>query len=268
MSGGDEGVKKTLEPFTDPAGMIKALKDSQTAARQRLDGYTKVPGEKATEEEIAAWNKAMGRPDEVSGYKIIEAPEGLPYAEQDTAFMNAQMAKMHEAGGVLSNPVVVEHFQNLYNEARLESAANMAAAAAQIQQQTQAELKQAWGADMEINMSIANNTVRAFFGINEDTPDDQNPMKWQLADGTRLGDHAQFIRAMASIGRNTNDDFAFTRTLNNEAGISNDDIQSEINSIMQLRSTDMKAYEDKSKPGGRLEELYAMQQRRAASRAA
>lgn len=61
------------------------------------EGYVKIPGENASEEELAAWRAARGVPDDVSGYELdkIELPEG---AEFDQARADAMAPIMHKLG--------------------------------------------------------------------------------------------------------------------------------------------------------------------------
>jgi hypothetical protein len=55
--------------------LIKSYRHWQTIASGKLDGMVKVPGEGATPEEVAAFNRARGVPDKLEDYGITK-PEG------------------------------------------------------------------------------------------------------------------------------------------------------------------------------------------------
>lgn len=223
-----------------------------------------MPGEDASDEDRAAFNTALGVPETADKYERVEAPEGLKVSEQDTAFIDTAIAGLHEKGGMLASPEVVGAFQGLYHQALTEQAAQLAANAAQAQAATKQELETLWQGELETNLAMANNAVGYFFGdFAEDDP--KNPMQWQLEDGTKLGDHAVFIRAMAQVARSSSEDLTFVETMRDDNSISPEKVREEIGKIYGLRDTgkkeDSERYNTLAAPGGRLEQLLAIRNR-------
>jgi hypothetical protein len=56
----------------------------------------KVPGEGASEEDIAAYRQAVGAPDSVDGYGLAEPPEGLTAEQWNTDFGNKVAEALHK----------------------------------------------------------------------------------------------------------------------------------------------------------------------------
>lgn len=81
----------------DIDGLVKIARDNQKALRD--SGRVKVPGDDASADEIAAFNKAIGVPDEPGGY-VIAAPQddaGNP-VPLDTQLLDALSASAHRHG--------------------------------------------------------------------------------------------------------------------------------------------------------------------------
>lgn len=70
--------------FKDLDGLIKAHRSAERAIHD--SGRIKVPGEGAAAEEITAFNKAIGVPDDIKGYELptIEGADGNPIPLDDT----------------------------------------------------------------------------------------------------------------------------------------------------------------------------------------
>lgn len=93
-----EELQPTAQNYRSLPDMAKALRESKQALSKRVEGMVKVPGEGATAEELAAWRKAIGVPDDVAGYGITKPealPEGVEWNEAEAA---AFAAKAHELG--------------------------------------------------------------------------------------------------------------------------------------------------------------------------
>lgn len=103
----DEKLKNVASRIGSPSDAMKTIVDLQTLASSRI----KVPDDKATPEERASFNKAIGVPDKVEGYEYrIEIPEGKTSAEMqigdkkvevtanDKAMVDALLPALHKAG--------------------------------------------------------------------------------------------------------------------------------------------------------------------------
>lgn len=67
------------EQYWDADAGKARIEDLARDATTPREGYVKVPGDDASEDEIAAWRKAQGVPDDPSAYQLdrVELPEGL-----------------------------------------------------------------------------------------------------------------------------------------------------------------------------------------------
>lgn len=66
--------QKFLDQFKDRDTFIKSAADTKAALSKKLEGFVKLPGENATPEELSAYRKAVGVPDDPTGYEVT-APE-------------------------------------------------------------------------------------------------------------------------------------------------------------------------------------------------
>lgn len=76
----------------DLDGLVKVARDNQRALRE--SGRVKVPGEGAKPEEISAYHKAIGVPDDAKGYEI-KGPEGV---ELNQPLIDRLAGAAHAAG--------------------------------------------------------------------------------------------------------------------------------------------------------------------------
>lgn len=259
VAGDDEKRMKALERYPDLASYDKAFRDTQTALRD--SGRVKVPGKDATPEEIAEFGKTLGVPDSPDKYEItVQPPEGLEVGEADQAVLKGAIAKLHAKGGFSATPEVANLAHEVYYEMMEEQASQMAAAAELKKQATQKNLKTDWGSEFKINMAYASNAITSYF--NADSAEDV--LQIPLADGSRLGDNEQFVRAMANAGRATSEDPAFLQTLTG-GDMSGDALDAEIAKVKAWRTSgdkaDQKRYQEASQPGGKLQQLLARKER-------
>lgn len=259
VAGDDEKRMKALERYPDLASYDKAFRDTQTALRD--SGRVKVPGKDATPEEIAEFGKTLGVPDSPDKYEItVQPPEGLEVGEADQAVLKGAIAKLHAKGGFAATPEVANMAHEVYYEMMEEQASQMAAAAELGKQATQKNLKTDWGSEFKINMAYASNAITSYF--NADSAEEV--LQIPLADGSRLGDNEQFVRAMANAGRATSEDPAFLQTLTG-GDMSGDALDAEIAKVKAWRTSgdkaDQKRYQEASQPGGKLQQLLARKER-------
>ena len=117
------------------------------------EGYFKVPGEGATEAEVAAYRTALGIPETAEGYlEGFEAPEGY----QVPAFLM-------EAALEADIPTAALHkILQKDAEANAKAFADFKAAAEKERADTAAALKKEWGKDAPANITLANRVVQQF----------------------------------------------------------------------------------------------------------
>lgn len=240
MAGDNEDALKLLGRYTTPQDAARALVEQRQLLSKRDEGMIKLPGENATDEERAAFAKAMGIPESPDKYERYK-PEGegaIELAEADKAFVDSAIAELHKAGGITASPAVIKTFEGLYYKAMEERASQMAAAAVTKMHENENILKQSWGSDYKVNMTYANSALQAYAA----SGDKAELLELQLADGTKLGAHAGFIKMMANAGRATTEDPAFLATLTGES-MSGDALEAEIKKIEGMRQTDPAGYQ-------------------------
>lgn len=219
----------------DPS--LSPIKDVENLARsyvnaQRLIGADKLPMPvNPTQEDLDNIYGRLGRPETPDGYTF--EPDGNVLTEE-TAKAYADIAHQlrltpEQASGVL------DYYKNTA-QAGMESAQQ---ADAQTRERVENELKAEWGNNYESKLVSAKNVVDEF----------ANPelLDMQLSDGTRIGNHPEFIKAFAKIA-----DFRHSVTSEDtisdapQSNIMTDkSAQAEIDSIMNDRSH---AYWDRKNP--------------------
>jgi hypothetical protein len=81
--------------FKDLDGLVKSARDTEKSLRE--SGRIKVPGEGATAEDVSAFHKAIGVPDDPTGYEV-KLPENAEGLELKTALLDRLAAKAHALG--------------------------------------------------------------------------------------------------------------------------------------------------------------------------
>jgi hypothetical protein len=149
------------------------------------------PGDDATPEERAAFFTALGRPATPDEYDLegFAPPAGLPWNADIQASM---LREMHAAG--LNNSQarsLINAYADMQESAFDAVATRQAANAERALSGLQAE----WGERFEARLDLAGRAFRATFG---EAFDDVAGLA--LADGGRVGDHPEFVRAFATLG--------------------------------------------------------------------
>ena len=216
---------------------LSPIKDVENLARsyvnaQRLIGADKVPMPvNPTDEDLDRIYDRLGRPESPDKYGI--SPDGnIITEERATEYADiAHRLRLtpDQAQGVL----------DYYRSVAENDLTSMTNANAQALEQSAAELQAEWGDNYDAKMQSAQKVVDQF--------EAGNIMEMQLADGTKLGNHPEVIRAFAKIA-----DFRQTVTSEDTVsestssmGMSVQQAGNEIQAIMGDRSH---AYWDKKNP--------------------
>lgn len=149
----------------DLDGLTKIARDNQKALRD--SGRVKVPGEGAPADEIAAFHKAIGVPEDVKGYALdpianpgfnpeaAEGPDNLKDLPLNTALIDRLSAAAHKAG------MPAEAFKSTVGEfikAQLEEAD---ATRTEHDAEATAQLKE-WGADATAKLAQVDAAAKAW----------------------------------------------------------------------------------------------------------
>ena len=228
---------------------LAPIKDVENLARsyvnaQRLIGADKVPMPvNPTDEDLDNIYGRLGRPETPQGYEI--KPDGQvvteEVAEQYADIAHRLRLSTEQAEGIL------EYYKSTIQQS---SEAMQADVSAQVEQ-AETELRQEWGKAFDQKILDAKGIFRDFAS--------EDMLEMQLADGTLVGNHPEFIRAFAKIAefRNsaTSED-TITEATTNRA-LTPQQAQTEIDSIMNDKSH---AYWDRKNPVGRQAAIDRMQQ--------
>jgi hypothetical protein len=254
IAGDDKKLGKRLERFTD----LNAFGKSYFEADAKLNDGRRliIPGADATDEDRAAYSKARGIPDDPKKYEIkAKPPEGYEVTEADKTRLEAITARLHKRGGIHADPEVVNAVHELYYAEQEEAAAFAEATAIRQRELTQGQIAKLWpGAEGKRNISFAQAAAEHYFGKAWSEIKDM-----QFADGSLLGDNFTFLQALAKVGRDHVEDPIFLEAGRNGADAAKT-IDTEIQSIMELRSKDRAQYNSRETQS-RLAELYTAKAR-------
>ncbi len=185
----DADLRTVAERFDSPTSMTKAVAD----LRKRESNSIRIPGKDASDEDTAAYRKALGVPEAVEGYEFT-APEGKDFSDADKAFQAAA------AQAFLDNDIPAEKAKGLIDwwNASVEQAqqdtldADKAHAA-----ETDAALKRKWpGEEFARNKAHADEAFRFMFGEDAD-----KAREIETKDGRFLMDQTILVEAFAKLGR-------------------------------------------------------------------
>ena len=228
---------------------LSPIKDVENLARsyvnaQKLIGADKIPMPvNPTDEDLDRIYGRLGRPETAEGYEI---PVDGNIVTEEVAKDYANVAHKlrlspQQASGIL------EYYQSLAGQ----SEETMAANDAKIMQDTELSLKKEWGDDYGNKLSMAKEAVESFAST--------DMLEIRLADGTKVGNHPDFIKAFAKMAdfrhnmtsEDTVADAPMARTMNRQAA------KNEIDAIMNDKSH---AYWDRKNVVGRQQAIQRMQE--------
>ncbi len=145
--------------FKDLDGVTKALRSAEQAIHD--SGRVKIPGEGASEEEVAAFRKTIGVPDDAKGYELPQpkGEDGEP-VPLNTAMLERVAAAAHKAGipkGALE-AVLSEEVQAQLDEHNAQES--------EISQRAAAHVKK-WGKEADDKLAAVDNALSAL-GLNKE----------------------------------------------------------------------------------------------------
>lgn len=171
--------EKVWETIPDTPTLLKNYAHSQKTISKTI----RVPGENATVEEWGEIHSKLGRPDTTEGYSEIwgEMPEGM---EWDPELQQVFMASALKAGlSPQGAKHIISDYENYMRGVGLELDRDRGT--------VEAELKERWGPNFELNSSLAHRAVTKLGG---------DPLH-DVLDKSGLGNHPVVIDAMLRVGR-------------------------------------------------------------------
>lgn len=227
---------------------LTSINDVQNLGRsfvnaQRLIGADKIPFPKnPTEEDMNNIFSRLGRPETPEDYGI--KPDGK-YLHEGVIKTFSDVA--HKLGLTTDQAVGVLNYYTSSIDQSNEMTSKQAVAAAQ---QTEATLKAEWGQAYEDKIAEANETFTKFAST--------DLLQMKLEDGTKIGNHPDFIKAFANIAefksKVTSEDTIKESTVNER--LTPKDAQARLNAIYGDTSH---AYWDKKNPVARQKAVEEVQ---------
>ena len=162
------------------------LVGSYIEAKRAVSGMVNIPGDSATAEQKAAFNKKMGVPDKADGYEF-KVPDGSPDGMFSDDAMTAFRSDAHELG--VPKAKAEELFSRFAG--RQVEAYNGAMTTQNQNDQTQLDaLKKELGADFDSTLALANKAVAY-----------ANPEMFKIVEEKGLLNNVSVVRGFAKMGK-------------------------------------------------------------------
>lgn len=184
----DPDLQRLAGRYESVSAMAKAVADLRRETSVRI----KPLGANASPEEIETFRRQTGVPETADGYKF-DTPESYETTEADMAFRQEMAQAMHGANVSAGQAAALNASLNTFLDRQRSEISRAEAAALEA---NVAALQQEFGADYDRNIEFARRAARSFGndGFVEF-------LETNVVDGVPLGDHPEFIRAFARIGR-------------------------------------------------------------------
>lgn len=221
-------------------------------------GVIKVPGKEAKPEDIEAFNKALGVPEEPKGYEehIQELDNGAVIGSADKPFVDTFLHDLHKAG---ARPSTVKAAINWYYRQEQENAAARDEMDDTYRRESEAALKEEWGPSFKRRT----NALGTLFATAPGGADMKNEnstfarlMMGRTADGKVIGNDPDILRLLDTWRSEINPAASVVED-GAQSGMS---IDAELEKLQALRRTDRKKYWS-PEVQAREAELYAIQEK-------
>lgn len=155
--------------------------------KARIAEMVKVPGDGASDEEIAAYRNAIGVPESPDKYELEkpDLPPGLQYSQE----LESQFKKLaHETGLSAS---AASKLYGFFAQQSTQALNKAKAEAREQREEAERSMKKEWGQDYEKNVEALSRSVNQFGG-----PDFK-----EFMDKTGFGNDPRFIQFLANVGK-------------------------------------------------------------------
>lgn len=247
-AGGDEKILKRLARY----GTVEEALRAGVEAQNRLNSTKSLvrPDDKSTPEEVKAYREANGVPETLDGYKI-ELPDGIVLGEEDQPAADAFLKVAHEnhIPPRIANAIIAQQLQLQQEQldaiAQADETARVEGAQA---------LKEAWGKEAVANHNLIMGMLdQALPGVKD------NLLGARLADGTRLANHPDVLKFLASTARALNPLATFGSV---PGSTSMTDIDTRIGELTQMSGNRNSEYWKGAKAAGLQKELHDLNERK------
>lgn len=188
----DDKTRRLAERFDSPA----ALAHSYAELNAEMSRRVRLPGESASEEEAAAFRKALGVPDTADAYRI-PVPEHVPADALEAEGMQDAFRRVREAAHRAgASQDVLDAVIGAYWEIEADAVRATAANDQDALRQSETALRHEWGPFYDRYTALAKEAL-------DRLPYGKELTQAELKNGALLGNDPNFIRLMAALGRAT-----------------------------------------------------------------
>ena len=252
-AGKDEAKAKWLARYGSPEAVIEAAWQANAKLKSGVLKPAALP-ENANETDIANYRKAWGVPDKPEGYEVTP-PEDIDFSEPEMESLNTFLSDMH--ANHVPKPIVQKAAES-YFKIRADEEQALYEHAVESTTNQRAEIRGEYGRDFARNTSLGNAHLVKTLGEEKA----QVLTSLTLANGTKLGDHPDFVRLIvADALGSADDDMLVTSEVQSQGGKSVDD---QIAEIRELQFNNNAKYHEQDTQS-RLMKLYEMKVRRSAA---
>lgn len=191
-----DDMRKRVEKFSSKADLVKSYAELEAYRGQSI----KLPGEKATAEEISEFNKKWGvlDPDKYE----FKLPAGQQATDTDKAFHGVMGQIFNKAGLNAQQAAVLNEGWNAWvTSMKSEMDNRVQQDDEKFAKDSEAALRKEWGQDWEKNKGYAD-TLLATYG----SSDVENLRNIRTADGRYLLDNPLVLKLLANAGRAVGED--------------------------------------------------------------
>jgi len=227
LTGGNEEIAKLINRYGNPANVGKALLEKERLIREGKPKAEK-PADASDEKAMAEWRKAVGIPDDPTGYKLPETvTKALTDADKPVLAQFTEFA--HKKG---ATPDAVAIATEWYVESQRAVLEQQSEADLSQKDETEDALRSEWSpAEYKGNLGLAKRVL-------DDSP--LGAMGWaglRGEDGRLLGNNPDFMKWASDLGRQIYGDGVFA---NSDVAARHESRRAEIEKI---RNTDFARYE-------------------------
>lgn len=187
--GADDKVMNRLKRFKDPTNIFKSYLDLDKRISEGVKPLSLK--EDSTPEEVAAYRKQMGIPDEPSGYDLQFKSENMD-TEQAAEVVGRFKEFVHDKN---LPPAVAQDVMSWYEESLTAMEQDRTAKVYETREETRENLIRDWGDEYKSNMAAVSTYLEANLG--EDGK--KALIQQRFEDGTFLGDNLHFMKMMAPV---------------------------------------------------------------------
>lgn len=227
LAGDDDKLLKQLGRYASPDAFGKAYRELQKKLSSGV--ILKAPAEDAAPEELAQYRKALGVPDDISGYKF-----DAPLSDPEKPMVESLLKELHS---VHAPPQVVAKIAEWYGAFAEEQNNQISETARRNTKEAEIQLIEEFGPrELKTNLTLSKRFLDDRVG------DSSKITELTLIDGTPLGSNPEFIRMMTGIAR----EYASDNLINAVGGDTGTSIQARIDEIYKMSQDDPKKYASKA----------------------